>query len=342
MAVRSQSVDAPSNRSLLWAALPGIIAATFIGGLAFAASKLQAAIVISPILLAIVLGAIWRVCFGLHPRLHPGVVFTQKRILRFAIVLLGLQLTATQLLEVGFSGVLVIIATVIATYFFMIWFGGLIGVKPALAELLAFGTSICGVSAIVAANTVTRAPREEVAYAIACITAFGTLAMLAAPPLALPFALDAHAFGFWTGSSIHEIAQVVAATFQNGEEAGHVGTVVKLARVMMLAPMVMVLGYSASFRRRTAKTNWEAPPVPWFVLGFLLLVGINSILAIPPEVTSWVALLTTALFTMALAAMGLETNLSKLFAEGLKPIALAAAGAIFISGVSFFLIKLTL
>jgi uncharacterized integral membrane protein (TIGR00698 family) len=116
---------------------------------------------------------------------------------------------------------------------FTIWFGKLIGVDRKLTELIAAGTSICGASAVIATNTVTNTHGEDVAYAVACVTIFGSLSMLAYPLLPILLHLDPQAYGLWAGASIHEIAMVVAAAFQNGQAARQFGTIAKLSRVMM-------------------------------------------------------------------------------------------------------------
>ena len=222
--------------------------------------------------------------------------------------------------------------------------GELLGVNRKLAQLIAAGTSICGASAVIATNTVTNAPDEDVAYAVACVTVFGSVAMFVYPFFPELLHLDPHAFGLWTGASIHEIAQVVAAAFQDGQKAGEFGTIAKLSRVMLLAPMVIALGLMAT---RAAKKNDPAadaasarPPMPWFVLGFVALVGINSVVSIPAGAKVWIVAVTTFLLSIALAAMGLETDIRKLTAKGFRPALLGAFAFLFIACFSLVLIKL--
>ena len=126
--------------------------------------------------------------------------------------------------------------------------------------MIAAGTSICGASAVIATNTVTKAHDEDVAYAVACVTVFGSIAMFVYPLLPGLLHLDPHAFGLWSGASIHEIAQVVAAAFQDGQQAGEFGTIAKLSRVMMLAPVVIGLGLMAARRQRRASAHGRARP----------------------------------------------------------------------------------
>ncbi|HEX4270890.1 MAG TPA: putative sulfate exporter family transporter, partial [Rhizomicrobium sp.] len=167
------------------------------------------------------------------------------------------------------------------------------------------------------------------------------IAMFTYPLLPALLHLSPRAFGLWTGASIHEIAQVVAASFQDGHDAGQFGTIAKLTRVSMLAPMVLALGFAAARRNRHDPKHDQAPaPLPWFVLGFIALVGINSVFAIPVAFKTHAAIATTFLLSLALAAMGLETDLRKLAARGLRPAALGALSALFIATFSLGLIKL--
>ena len=322
---------------------PGLILVGGIAVLAFLLRRIPGMAIFSPMILATLLGMVFHNIVGTPVWAKPGVTFSLRRILRLGIILLGLQLMASQVAEVGLVGVGVILTTLVATFVFTKWLGRLIGADHKVAELIAAGTSICGASAVIATNTVTGGSDEDVAYAVACVTVFGSLSMFLYPLFPAFLHLNAQAFGLWSGSSIHEIAQVVAAAFQDGSTAGEIATVAKLTRVMMLAPLVISLGFIAARRAGgPADANrGPAPPMPWFVLGFIALVAVNSIVPIPPSAKAWIVPFTNLLLSMALAAMGLETDFRKLKAEGLKPLGLAAASWIFIAGFSLVLVKLT-
>jgi uncharacterized integral membrane protein (TIGR00698 family) len=295
-------------------------------------------------ILATLIGMTIHNVFGTPAWAKPGVTFSLKRVLRLGIILLGLQLMASQVTQVGLAGVGVIVATLLATFAFTTWLGRVMGVDAKLAELIGAGTSICGASAVIATNTVTRGSDEDVAYAVACVTVFGSLSMLLYPLLPGLLHLSPAAFGLWSGASIHEIAQVVAAAFQDGARSGEIGTVAKLTRVMMLAPVVITLGIVA-VRRATHATDPSAsraaPAIPWFVLGFIAMVILNSVVTIPVAPKASIVIGTTFLLSMALAAMGIATDFRKLRAEGLKPLLLAAAAWAFISIFALVLVKLT-
>jgi uncharacterized integral membrane protein (TIGR00698 family) len=320
--------------------VPGLLLTATIAATSFALHSLPGVAAFSPMILAILIGIAFHNLVGTPARAKAGVTFSLRRILRLAIILLGLQLTAAQVAEVGPKGVGVIIVTLLATFAFTKWLGALLGVDRKLAELIAAGTSICGASAVIATNTVTNAHDEDVAYAVACVTVFGSIAMFAYPLLPGLLQLSPHAYGLWAGASIHEIAQVVAAAFQDGKAAGDFGTIAKLSRVMMLAPVVIGLGFLT--RLRAEKTHHRAAaPVPWFVLGFVALVGLNSLITVPTALKSDIVMLTTFLLSMALAAMGLETDIRKLRAKGLRPLLLGSASFLFIATFSLALVKMT-
>jgi len=297
--------------------------------------------VFSPMILAILIGIAFHNLVGTPALAKPGVTFSLRRVLRFAIVLLGLQLTAAQVVEVGATGVAIIVTTLVATFMATTWAGHLLGVDRKLAQLIAAGTSICGASAVIATNTVTDAPDEDVAYAVACVTVFGSIAMFAYPALPGLLHLAPRAYGLWAGSSIHEIAQVVAAAYQDGTQAGDFATIAKLSRVMMLAPVVISLGLLARRHHRGDTARARKVPMPWFVLGFIALVGLNSMIVIPPAAKAPIIVATTFMLSVALAAMGLETDIRKLRAKGLRPLLLGLVAFLFIAGFSLALVSLT-
>jgi uncharacterized integral membrane protein (TIGR00698 family) len=318
-----------------------LLAAT-IAAASFALRQLPGVSAFSPMILAIIIGIGFHNLVGTPHRAKAGVTFSVRRILRFAIILLGLQLTATQVIEVGGKGVAVILVTLVATFVFTKWFGRVLGVERKLAELIAAGTSICGASAVIATNTVTGAHDEDVAYAVATVTVFGSIAMFGYPLLQGLLQLSPHAYGLWAGASIHEIAQVVAAAYQGGHESGDFATIAKLSRVMMLAPVVITLGLMArTSRHADTHRRTKKVPMPWFVLGFVALMGVNSIIALPPDLKSMIVIITTFLLSLALAAMGLETDVRKLRAKGLRPLLLGLAAFLFIAGFSLTLVRIT-
>ena len=321
---------------------PGLGLSAMIAALAFGLRIIPGIGLLSPLIIAILIGMAFRNLIGTPAIAKPGVTFSLKRVLRAGIVLLGLQLTAQQVIEVGGVGLALIIATLVATFAFTTWLGRALRIDAGLTQLIAAGSSICGASAVIATNTVTRARDEDVAYAVACVTIFGSLSMVLMPLVGGAMNMGPHAFGLWTGASIHEVAQVVAAAYARGTEAGEFGTIAKLTRVMMLAPMVLMLGAAAARRMRNQGGTSErtAPPMPWFVLGFVAMVGLASTGWMPDVTEPFTTGTTQFLLATALAAMGLETDMRKLAAEGVRPALLGAGAWVFVSLFSLGLVLL--
>jgi len=326
---------------------PGLIAVTLLAWASIQLHTLPQLAAVSALMIAIVLGMLVRNSVGLPAACAPGIRFSLRRILRFAIVLLGFQLSARQIAEVGGMGLFVVAVTLAAAFCFTTWLGRRLGVDRKLSELIAAGTSICGASAIVATNAVTEGSDEDVAYAIAVVTLFGCASMLLYPFGDALMHMPAHAYGLWAGASIHETAQVLAASFQGGAVSGRIGAVTKLSRVMLLAPVVLGLGWVARRRDDAAclsgseavSAKRRAVPVPLFLLGFIAAMGINSAAILPASATKFIITADQFLLALSLGAMGLETSFRKVREAGLRPMLLGSGAWLFISAFSFVLIR---
>ena len=301
-------------------------------------------------MVAIIVGIVVRLIFGKLELCRPGLQFVLKRLLRLAIVLLGLQLTLDQVTAVGGPVLILTIATLIGAFAFTSWVGRCLSVDAKLVSLIAAGTSICGISAIVTSNTVVAAADEDVAYAVATATVFGSLSVFLYPLLAVSLDLQPHSYAVWVGASVHEIAQVIAAGFQYGDAAGEFSVVVKLTRVLMLAPMVLAIAWfsarvseqgtgSASGARSLTEIG-RSLPVPIFLFGFIGMILINSFDLVPPSEKTWILRGSSFLFTAALVALGLETDIRKLKEKGFRPLMVGAAAWVFISFFSLALVYL--
>lgn len=324
------------------AIVPGLLLACGIAAMAFFPREGMGLNQVSPLIVALILGIVLRNGVGLPLIVQRGLAFAMRPVLRAGIVLLGLQLTLHDVLGIGMSALLVLTVTLVATLVFTISLGRALRVAPGLAMLIGTGSAVCGASAVVAANSVVQAGDEDVAYAVACVTLFGTASMVIMPALAPVLGMQPFAYGLWTGASIHEVAQVTGAAFAMGSEAGQVGTVAKLARVVMLAPVVFGLGLWVRSRiPQGADSPTARVPVPWFVLGFVAMVGIASTGNIASDARHLAGLVTQGFLAVALAAMGLNTRVATLFGRGLRPAMLAAAAWIFISLFGLVLVLMT-
>lgn len=264
---------------------------------------------------------------------EAGVVFSKQNLLRLGIVLYGLRLTVQDVAQVGVAGVLIDAVVVCATFLLAVWVGTRwLGLERSTAMLIGAGSSICGAAAVLAAEPVVKGRAEQVTVAVATVVVFGTVATFLYPMLYTLgqhgglFAADEHAFGVYIGSTIHEVAQVVAAGNAVGGAAADTAVIAKMVRVMMLAPFLLAL--SAWLARHpengaAAGRGAQRVTVPWFAIGFVAVVLFNSLQWLPRPVTQAVTALDNHLLAMAMAALGLTTHLSAIRKAGARPLLLA-------------------
>lgn len=328
---RSPIERPPLDRLREWT--PGLLLGAAVAASAFAlrSTGLPGVAGLSPLMLAILIGMAVRNLLGRPEAAKSGLAFALRAPLRLGIVLLGLQVTLGEILGIGWAGLALLAFALASTFVVTLWLGARMGVDPGLAQLLAAGTGICGASAIVATNTVSRASDESVAYALATVTLYGTIAMFAYPLIAASLPLSNAGYGLWTGASVHEVAQVVAAGFARGEETGEAATVAKLARVLMLAPLVLLLGAWVARRTKDDARPRGKAPFPLFVFGFLAMVMLAGTGWVSETSRDFVQSTTQALLALALAAVGLETDVRRLIAQGWRPLALGGAATLWIS-----------
>lgn len=296
---------------------------------------------LSPLMLAVILGISFRNTIGVPPMLETGIKFCLKKLLKFAIVLLGAKLSLAEVQTVGLKGLLIVVLSISLTFSFTLWLGKKLGVQKRLTCLIAAGTSICGASAIVATSSTIESSEEDVVYAISLVTVMGTIATLVYPLLQTTIHLSPEAFGIWCGASIQDVAQVIAASFQNGDVSGMLATISKLSRVLFLIPTMLILSYfSISLGLSKSKDSSKKVAIPWFAIAFIIVVLINSLNIIPLSIKDLIIQVNPVLLTVSLVALGLNTNLRKISQIGFKPIYLAGLSWIFLSLSSLSFIKL--
>lgn len=293
--------------------LPGLALCLAAGGLVLGLHAVVPAA--SPLLVAILLGVLLANVVSLPQAVAPGIALAAKRVLRIGIVLLGLQLSLRDIAGLG-AGVLVVVLLVVgggiaAT---LAW-GRLLGVPLYQRLLIACGFSICGAAAVAAVDGVIDAEEEEVATSIALVVLFGTLMIPLAPLAGAALGLDLPGQATFAGASIHEVAQVVAAGGVIGSGALAGAVLVKLARVLMLAPVMAAIGVWRR-RRSEASTGKRPPLVPLFVAGFLVAVVVRSFAPLSSGVLDAAATLQTLLLAAAMFALGLGVKVSALRAVG--------------------------
>src|SRR6267378_2280074 len=242
---------------------------------------------IEPVMLAIVLGMILSNCWAMPKVLQPGFKFSVKKLLPLGIVLLGARLNFQDLVKVGFEGLLLsILETVVALLLFML-LTRLLKLPKKLGILLGVGTAICGGTAIVATAPVIEAEEKDVVFSVATVTLLGLIAMFTLPFIGHLLQLNSKQFGIWAGLAIHQTPQVVAAGFAYWPEAGQTATIVKLARVCLLAPVVFLVGLVYARQKlkdtgvRERKNINYAHLFPMFVVGFLAVALMNTLGLLP-------------------------------------------------------------
>jgi uncharacterized integral membrane protein (TIGR00698 family) len=313
--------------------LPGLAAALLVGA---ACLGLTALVPVLPgLLLAIVLGAVARSAGLLPPVLEPGLAWAGRRVLRAGVVLLGLQLSLGDLLGLGLREVLVLLVTVAATFAATLWLGPRLGVGRRLTLLVATGFSICGAAAVAAMSPVADADEDEVATAVALVTVYGSLALVAVPLVSGLLGLPDRTAGLWAGLSVHEVAQVVAAAGTVSAAALSVAVVAKLARVVLLAPLVAGAGLVRRRAAGAAPSGARRPPlVPLFVVGFVLAVAVRSAGLVPDAVLPAVKPVTTLALAAAMTALGTQIHLGRLVRTGGRPLALGGVATLVATSVS--------
>jgi uncharacterized integral membrane protein (TIGR00698 family) len=285
---------------------------------------------LSALTLAIVLGMIAGNTIGarLPVAVDPGIDFAKKNLLRLGIVLYGARLTFQDIAHVGIAGI-VVDALVLTSTFGLACFIGtrFFGLDRKAAMLIGAGSAICGAAAVMATEPIVRARSEQVAVAVATVVVFGTVSMFAYPLLAHALALSPQAYGLYAGSTIHEVAQVVAAGRAITPEAADTAVIAKMVRVMMLAPFLVALSAWVARRPNTDDAAVGLPPapivVPWFALLFVVMAGVHSTGLLPKPLVDTTIDVDTFVLAMAMAALGLTTRVSAIRTAGAKPLLLA-------------------
>ena len=303
--------------------------------------------VVSAVAIAIILGIAINNLIGISGRCKPGTGFAVKRLLRIGIGLMGAQLSLGQVLKTGASSLLIVATCIVLAIVVVRFVSARMGMSDRLGTLLGVGTSICGVSAIVATAPVIEAREEETSLAIATITVFGLVAVLLYPLLGRFWGLSDNFFGTWAGTAVNDTSQVVATGLIFSQRAGEIATVVKLTRNLFMAPVMVVLSWQC-LKRRQAAGGTECGEtaikltqvVPLFVLGFLGMAILNSLGVFSPALGRGIQTVSQFLIVAALAAVGLETNVGNLRKIGLRPFYAGLCAALFMAVVSFGLITL--
>lgn len=286
---------------------------------------------ISPMIIGIILGMLY--ANSLRNRLPetwvPGIQFCSKKLLRLGIILYGFRLTFQDVVAVGTAGMVIDLIVVAVTITGGILIGKALKMDSEIALLTSIGSGICGAAAVLGAEATIRSKPYKTAVAVATVVIFGTIAMFIYPVLYRSGITDLNAqeMGIYAGSTLHEVAHAVGAGNAMGADVSGVAIIVKMIRVMLLVPVLLILGFWLAAKAARSTNHGGAKgklAVPWFALWFLAVIGFNSLVPLPHAVIEAINYVCTFLLTMAMAALGAETSIDKFKKAGAKPFILAA------------------
>ena len=308
--------------------LPGILLCAGIGVVSIYLGG-QIPLVGGPVF-ALMLGIVLNLFLKSDPLLHRGLNFTSKKLLKFAIILLGFGLSIGQILEVGKFSLVVMVFTLTAAFGFGYLFGKLFKMDWRLSSLISAGTGICGGSAIAALSPVIAADDSQVTYAISATFIFDIVMIILFPIMGRALGLSDLAYGLWTGTAVNDTSSVVAAGFAFSNAAGNFATIVKLTRTLSIIPTVVFFSYIAQRmkqRELQAKSKAGKAPgkvslgeiFPYFIVFFIVAAIVNSVGLVPSGIGLFLKGASKFLMVMALAAIGLKTDLGKVRDAGLLP-----------------------
>lgn len=313
--------------------IPGLALVALLSAASYLLARVPIVSAVGPLVIAMFIGMGWRGVAGLPERFVPGTAFAARDLLRVGIVLLGVRLDFGLLLSVGPAVALGSVMVVAFGVWAIAQLGRRAGLPHGLRLAIAVGTSVCGASAILAAASSTDIKEEEAGVAIGIISLVGTVGVVLFTLLANVFQPDLHHYGMVVGLTLQEVAQVIAAGYVPGNEAGDLATVAKLTRVALLAPALFVIASVTSAKRPAGAPRTRRLPVPLFLLGFLAMGVANSLGWLPASVAH-LAERGSLLFTcMAMVAIGLRLDLGAVRRVAGGALAVGVAGFVGLVGL---------
>ena len=321
--------------------VPGLLLSSAVAIVAVATARLLSGFAPIPgMVIALVIG------IALNPlarrqSFQAGIVFCLKIILRWAVALLGLRIALGEIAALGLTTAILVIVAMVATLATGFLLARVFALERAYGALAGAGTAVCGASATLATSIVLpdyKGKEMDVAFVVVAVNALSTLAMVVYPLVCIWLGFDAQSAGIMLGATIHDVAQVVGAGYAVSETAGNTAVIVKLFRVFLMLPLVLVIGWL--FARRAVATSAVNIPIPIFAIVFVALCGLNSVVAAFPNLAPTFALIKAPLIEastwgllIAISALGLGTSLSAIAALGWRHVATVAGTTLVILGV---------
>jgi uncharacterized integral membrane protein (TIGR00698 family) len=317
--------------------LYGLILTTSI---AIVSYVLSSYISIGAVAIAIIVGIIISNSFKLSQKFSAGITYSEKSILAFAIALMGINLDFSILMNLGISTIILIVVAMVVTIFSTLFIANLFGLDRKFALMLGIGNGVCGASAIGATKHIVQAKDDQVGISIAVVNLLGTIGIFVLPALALFLGFDEIKSGILVGNTLQAVGQVVAGGFAISDSAGQSATIVKMGRVLMLTPLIIIL--LIVVKQNTTQNKNDGKPllsnIPLFIVGFILLSTVASLQVLPEFVIQSISTISKYTLIIAMAGIGLKITFSSIKANG--KIAFIVAGLVFVVQILFTTIYL--
>ncbi len=315
--------------------LSGIILSGGIAAVAYLISLILPAGILGGTLIALILGMLLNPLVSRYEFFNEGINWTSKKILRAGIIIAGITLSFSQVFEAGKYALILMMFTLVTAFGVGYICKKVFKINWKLASLLSVSTAICGGTAVATVGPTIRAKNSDIAYAISATFIFDIITVIAFPFIGRLLGLDDTGYGLWIGTAVNDTSSVVAAGYAFSDAAGMLATIVKLTRTLFIVPVVLVFSWIYAKKENATQSESKvniAKIFPWFILGFLAVVGIRSIGFVPGNIVSGISFLSKFFLSMALAGIGLKTSLKEVAGVGIKPM---IAGVIIDTSVVF-------
>lgn len=292
--------------------------------------------IIGGIIFSIILGIIISNAIKLPDQYQPGIKFASKKILQYAIIVMGFTLNLRVVVAMGLSSLPITLTTITAALLTSLWLGKVMNIGENIRTLIGVGTAICGGSAIAAASPIVDAKEDEVAFSLSTIFLFNIIAVFIFPVIGHTIGLSDIGFGHFAGTAINDTSSVVAAGYAYSETAGDTATIVKLVRALMIIPVCLLL-VMVQLKKSEKKAFSIKKVFPWFILYFFLASVVTSIINLPEAIISYIKMLSTFMISIAMAGIGLSVSIKQFRTIGIKPVLLGASVWFVVAGISLIM-----
>lgn len=292
--------------------------------------------IIGGIIFSIILGIIISNTIKLPDQYQPGIKFASKKILQYAIIVMGFTLNLRVVVEMGLSSLPITLTTITAALLTSLWLGKVMNIGENIRTLIGVGTAICGGSAIAAASPIVDAKEDEIAFSLSTIFLFNIIAVFIFPVIGHTIGLSDIGFGHFAGTAINDTSSVVAAGYAYSETAGDTATIIKLVRALMIIPVCLIL-VMVQLKKSEKRAFSIKKVFPWFILYFFLASVVTSIINLPEAIISYIKMLSTFMISIAMAGIGLSVSIKQFRSIGIKPVLLGASVWFVVAGISLIM-----